>query len=251
MSIQIVIAVLVVITAATGATAGETVTFKGEDQETVTGRLTKPGGKGPFPAVILLHGLDGLSKHYDVWAERLSSWGYVALQIDSIGPSEKSSLNNLPSKKAEDFCAAKQYLTSLPFVDDKRIGEIAWSQRGASALVAFCARNVAIKRENASRATVAFYPYCYKSLFHLDSPILILIGDQDDWCPAALCKERMPSGKTRHEIILKVYPGAHHGFDGVGVDENYRGHRLQYNPAAAADAILQVKNFFAKHLKEK
>lgn len=184
MSIQIVIGVLVVITTVTGETAGDTVTFKGEDQETVTGRLTKPEGNGPFPAIVLLHGFDGMSKHYDAWAQRLSSWGYVALQIDSIGPSEKSSLNNLPSKKAEDFCAAKQYLTNLPFVDDKRIGAIALSQRGASALVAFCARNVTTKRENAFRATVAFYPYCYKSLFHLDSPILILIGDQDDWCPA-------------------------------------------------------------------
>lgn len=57
-----------------------------------------------------------MNKHYDAWAQRLSSWGYVALQIDSIGSSEKSSLNNLPSKKAEDFCAAKQYLTNLPFV---------------------------------------------------------------------------------------------------------------------------------------
>jgi len=251
MSIQIVIVVLMVITTAAGATAADMVTFKGEDQEAVTGRLTKPEGNGPFSAIVLLHGIDGMGKHYDAWAQRLASWGYVALQIDSIGPSEKSSLDNLPSKKAEDFCAAKQYLAGLPFVDNKRIGSIAWSQRGASALVAFCARNAAIKRENAFRATVAFYPYCYKSLFHLDSPILILIGDQDHWCPAALCKERIPSGKTPHEITLKVYPGAYHCFDGVGVNENYRGHRLRYNPAAAADATLQVKNFFAKHLKEK
>jgi dienelactone hydrolase len=249
MSIQFVIAALLVISTVVPASSAEIVTFKSEDQETVTGRLTKPEGNGPFPAVVLLHGSYGFDKNYDVWAQRLGSWGYVALQIDSMGLREKSSLSNLPSKKAEDFCAARQYLAALPFVDDKRIGAMAWSRRGASALVAFCARNVALKRENPFKAAVAFYPYCYQSLFRLDSPILILIGEQDDWCPAALCKERIPSGKTLHEIILKIYPGAYHCFDGEGVNENYRGHRLQYNPSAAADAVVRVKTFLAKHLK--
>ncbi len=249
MSIQILIAALLLISTVIPAFSGDIVTFKGLDDEIVTGRLTKPDGNGPFPAVILLQGSHGFDKHYKVWAERLTSWGYVAFQMDSIGPGEKSSLSNLPSKRVEDFCTAKQYLGGLPFLDDKRIGVMAWSQRGASALVAFCARNLALKRENPIRVTVAFYPYCYKSLFRLDSPVLILIGEQDDWCPAALCKERIPSGKTPHEIILKVYPDAYHCFDGQGAEGNYMGHRLQYNPAAAADAITQVKMFLAKHLK--
>jgi dienelactone hydrolase len=250
MARQMIIALLVV-SISIPAFSADVVTFKGLDNEIVTGRLTKPDGKGPFPGVVLLHGSHGFDKHYDVWAERLTSWGYVTLQMDSIGPAEKSSLSTLPSKRAEDFCSAKLYLNNLPFVDNSRIGAIAWSQRGSSSLVAFCARNVALKQENPFRATVAFYPYCFNSLFRLDSPLLILIGEQDDWCPAALCKERIPSGKTPHEIILKVYPDAYHCFDGEGVDGNYMGHRLQYNPAVTADAIAQVKAFLAKHLKEK
>jgi dienelactone hydrolase len=251
MSIQIVMAALLLISTVIPAFSADIVTFKGSDDEVVTGRLTKPDGNGPFPAVVLLHGSHGFDKHYDVWAERLGSWGYVALQMDSIGPGEKSSLSSLPSKRAEDFCAAKQHLTGLPFVDNKRIGVMAWSQRGASALAAFCTRNLALKRENPFRVTVVFYPYCYKSLFRLDSPVLILIGEQDDWCPAALCEERIPVGKTPYEIILKVYPGAYHCFDGEGVNRNYMGHRLQHDPVAAADAIAQVKMFLAKYLKEK
>ncbi len=249
MSIQIVIAALLVISIVIPAFSAEMVTFKGQDQEVVTGRLTKPDGNGSFPAVILLHGSHGFDKHYDVWAERLGSWGYVSLQMDSIGPAEKSSLSSLPSKRAEDFCAAKSYLFGLPFVDIKRIGVMAWSQRGASSLVAFCARNLALKQENPFRVAVAFYPYCYKSLFRLDSPVLVLIGELDDWCPAALCKERIPSGKTPHETILKVYPGAYHCFDGEGANGDYMGHRLQYNPAASADSIVQVKAFLTKHMK--
>jgi len=58
----------------------------------------------------------------------------------------------------------------------------------------------------------------------------------------------MPSGKTTHEIILKVYPQAYHGFD-FEVDTSKEGHRLLYNQAAANDAIEQVRNFLAKYLK--
>jgi len=59
----------------------------------------------------------------------------------------------------------------------------------------------------------------------------------------------MPSGKTTHEVSLKVYPQAHHGFDFEGLDADREGHRLLYNQAAANDAIEQVRKFFEKHLK--
>ena len=57
------------------------------------------------------------------------------------------------------------------------------------------------KRENAFRATVAFYPNCYESLFHLDSPILILIGDQDDWGPAEESVSSLFVGVTNSILI--------------------------------------------------
>ncbi len=79
---------------------------------------------------------------------------------------------------------------------------------------------------------------------------MILVGDLDNWCPAALCQMKMPSGKPAHEVILKIYPGAYHGFDWQGVDEvrNQR-FRLLYDPKATADAIIQVREFLAKHMK--
>lgn len=60
---------------------------------------------------------------------------------------------------------------------------------------------------------------------------------------------RMRSGQTEPEVILKIYPDSHHAFDGEGVDMVVAGHRLLYNPMAAADAIVQVKEFLIKHLK--
>jgi dienelactone hydrolase len=82
-----------------------------------------------------------------------------------------------------------------------------------------------------------------------NAPLLILSGEVDDWCPAALCQKNMPSGKAIQEITLKVYPGAYHGFDMEGIDFKVQGLRVLYNPEALTDSKIQVKEFLEKHMK--
>ena len=41
---------------------------------------------GPYPAVVVLHGCGGISSHSTGIADRLGSWGYVALAVDSLSP---------------------------------------------------------------------------------------------------------------------------------------------------------------------
>ena len=115
-------------------------TFKGKEQKIVAAKLMMPQTKGTFPTMILLHGCLGFDKHYDAWAERLASWGYVTLQIDSFGPRGKLSICRVPSERAQDLCDAESYLSGFPFVDQKRIGVMAWSQAAASTLASFCVR---------------------------------------------------------------------------------------------------------------
>ncbi len=97
------------------------------------------------------------------------------------------------------------------------------------------------------KAAVAFHPYCGKFLDNLSSPLLILIGEKNDW-GALNCSSFMPSKPAKHEVTLKVYPGAYHEFDWKGKDEVHKGHRILYDPVAAGDTIFQVKNFLAKYL---
>jgi dienelactone hydrolase len=251
MSVQIFVAALMVILTAAPAFSSEMVTIEGAGKDTFVASLTKPDGKGTFPAIILLHGSIGFDKHYDDWAARLASWGYVALLLDGFGSRGHSPFLDPPSTLAKDICYAKSYLSELPFVDPERIGVIGWSQRGASALATLCVRFPSVQKEHPFRAVVAFYPYCFRALADLDFPLLILIGELDDKCPVALCLERMPHKGTENEVILKVYPGAYHGFDIEGIDTSYMDHRYRYNSRAAADSIIQVKTFLAKHLKKK
>jgi dienelactone hydrolase len=252
--------------------AAEDISFKGTtkiasgDLITLRGKLTKPQGDGPFPAVVLMHGCAGIGKPNDEWANKLASWGYVALEVDSLGPRGESDICaniwKLPFHiRAYDAYDAKSYLSGLPFVDRKRIGLMGWSHGGCGTLASVSRSNYATfaafvttnleppERNDLFRAAVALYPFCIGQLDDSNAPLLILIGELDTWCPAALCKMKMPSGKTANEVLLKIYPGAYHGFDYEGVDVVKGKHRVAYNPDAFADSIVRVKEFLAKYLE--
>ena len=49
------------------------------------GLLRKPTGRGPFPAVIIVTGCAERDSFQPQWSDDLSGWGYVTLQIDSLG----------------------------------------------------------------------------------------------------------------------------------------------------------------------
>ncbi len=254
--------VLLVVAAAFPAGAFENVKFKSTDpafgvrEPILSGKLHRPAGKGPFPAVVLLHGCGGMTKRDRTWAERLAGWGFVALIVDSFTPRgysrvcDNRDLNQyLVPRRVRDAYDAKAYLAGLPLVNPDRIGVMGWSHGGSIVL-----QTVKASHESPFKAAVAFYPFCDFSLNNLNAPLLILTGGSDDWCPAARCTEKLPPADQRtSEVIIKVYPGAHHGFDSEGADSYVRGatgvHRVAYNAEAAADASRMVKEYFEKHLK--
>ena len=46
------------------------------------------------------------------------------------------------------------------------------------------------------------------------SPILILIGEKDDWTPAEPCRNLTHAARAAgYPVAIKIYPGAHHSFD--------------------------------------
>jgi len=223
----------------------------------LTGRMKKPEGDGPFPAVVLLHGCGGISPRRDHrWAERLTGWGYVTLQVDSftargiasVCTASGSDAADIRAKRVTDAYDAKRYLAGLPFVDKSRIAVMGWSHGGTITL-----ETLYLKKDDPFRAAVALYPSCRRTLAGLNAPLLILIGEADDWTPAGRCTIAMPQEGTEFTVSLKVYPGAHHGFDTPGANTNVSGsrgsiHHLQYDPKAVEDAVVRVKAYFEKYL---
>jgi len=191
--------------------------------------LLTPQGGGPFPAVVVMHGCDGVSAHTRAWAQRLVGWGYAALIIDSFRPRGMSNvcsqpLNVPPLTRAGDAVAAKAYLQSLPNIAKARIGLIGFSHGGWAALTA----------AGSFTAVVAYYPWCSGQV---PANTLVLIGSADDWTPSQRC-----SGGN-----VKVYSGATHAFD-ANVNATYLGHRMVHDAGAASDAEDRTRQFFAARL---
>ncbi len=103
--------------------------------------LLTPQGTGPFPAVVVMHGCDGVNENTRRWAGRLVGWGYAALIVDSFRWRGLSNIcgnaGALPaSVRAHDATAAKNYLRSLPNIAKGRIGLIGFSHGAGAALAA-------------------------------------------------------------------------------------------------------------------
>jgi dienelactone hydrolase len=106
------------------------------------------------------------------------------------------------------------------------------------------------------KGAVAYYPFCQPQ-FDRDVavPLLILIGDKDDWTSAESCRKLQAAGFARPELVQAIYyPNAYHSFDSKLSDRTLvvadgKSHRLAYDPAAAPDAEARTKAFFDKLLR--
>jgi dienelactone hydrolase len=89
------------------------------------------------------------------------------------------------------------------------------------------------------------------------APVLLLVGEADDWTPAPPCAEL--AARTGDALLeLRLYPGAHHDFDapdmklrvrsGVGATASGTA-TLGTDPAAREDALRRVPAFLAARLK--
>ena len=238
-------------------TSGTKISFPLNSSQNLTGNLTKPESNGPFPAVILLHGCGGGQYNISNWEDILVKEGYVTFAVDSLGPRGISSNCSSPQEKptfmdrVSDAFAARHYLETLPLIDKERIAVMGFSHGGVTALIMALYPSA----EKPFKEIIAFYPYCFPidlSNKTLTSPLMILIGDKDDWCPSKLCKAYPEILKgLNNEIVLKVYPGAHHAFDKtVPGLTSYAGHTMGRDERALADSIVMVKNYLRKYLKE-
>jgi len=213
---------------------------------------SRSNGGGPFPAVVVLHGCIGTTGHFAGIADLLSSWGYVALAVDSLGPRGIS--NRCGSggiEQAFDAYAALRYLSQLDFVDPARVAVLGESLGGYAALYAVERDMAARDFAERFRAAIVYYPDCGFPAASMTAPTLILIGEADEASPVERCREMVaharPDGAP---IALTVYPGVHHNFDVAQLvpGVRYFGHWLEYNEPAAKDAAEKTRAFLATHL---
>lgn len=219
--------------------------------------LFPPNGRATAAAIVVLHGCDGLAPHYRQWAQRLAEWGYAALLIDSFRPRGFTQVCNQgqlvpPEVQARDAFDGAAYLHAAPQVQAQRVGVVGFSHGGWAILKAVLAGLVRRPDEPAFTAAVAYYPGCDPRDppgHSLETDTLILIGDADDWTPAARCERWRDAVQLNgHTLQTKVYPGARHAFDAPRPLHFFAGHYLGQDPAAFADSLVETRRFFDQRL---
>lgn len=207
----------------------------------LVGELYRPAGNGPFPAIISLHGCAGRSPKSveDAGAARFVELGYVVLVVDSFSTRgiRMSCSGETPAiDRVMDAYGGLAFLAGLPFVYPDRIAVVGYSQGAMTALSAVALEGVRTVFDQKFKAAIAYYPLCAGRDGSFAVPTVILVGEKDDWTPAAECTRMMAmrSGDGA-DVKLVVYRDAYHGFNGRSLRDHPRtllGHHLEYNEAA-------------------
>lgn len=237
--------------------------------------LFKPEGKGPFPAVVAVHGCGGLAgpsgpvqPQYRMWSDFLVKAGYAVLLPDSYGSRDLGSQCRVRERpvrasrdRVADIAAARRWLLAQPWIRQDRISLLGWSN-GSNSLL-WAVRPPMSGRDGAPdfRSAVAFYPDCRRNsrlAWSTRVPTLILIGAEDDWSPAKDCQQMVDGAKGRSALArIIVYPDAYQNFDrenlplqertGMATSRDGSGRvHIGSNAGARADAMKRTVEWLAQ-----
>jgi dienelactone hydrolase len=231
--------------------------------------------------LVFLHGCGGLfsrmtgliDKREREWAGHLTQRGYAVLMVDSFGPRAQGEMCSQHGfnrenylKRPRDAYGALAFLQAQDWVRADRVGLIGWSEGGGAVLFAIRAQSPGHPPrlpQGDFRAAVAFYPASCserrQDAWTSTIPLLVLVGAEDVWTPAAPCKELLDAAAKRGTTIeMQIYPGAYHDFDRADTPRrelpDYRTAAgvvpiVATDPAARQDAFSRVPGFLDRYLK--
>jgi carboxymethylenebutenolidase len=229
------------------AADGKPVSYKSGD-EIVNGMVYTPAGKGPFPAIIVIHEWWGLNDWVKEQASKLSDQGYVALAVDLYRGKVATSpdmahelMRGVPEDRAKrDLSAAFDYLAAQSNVKKDRVASIGWCMGGGYSL------DVALL-EPTLAATVINYGHLATdadALKKINAPILGNFGGQDRGIsPDDVKKFQQSLQQLGKKADIKIYPDAGHAFENSNNKQGYRADD-------AADAWKRTVDFLAANLKK-
>lgn len=241
----------------TAGNAEETITYPGYAPETIadiyqgkwsvsrvelSGELHLPAeGNGPFPVVILQHGSGHplyLNAWWDIAIPALLDSGigaFVANSYDgrSIGGTSGDQRKLSKAARIVDALMALKSLSAHPGVDPARVGVTGYSFGGIVAIETADRRTVeaVLGKKLKFAAHLPVYPSCgsHRALIDMTgSPMLFLVGREDDYTPAPFCEAYIPKLQAAGvPAAIKVYPDAGHGF--VKVQDRYLSKAATFN----------------------
>jgi len=211
-------------------------------KDSVSAWLVVPEGKGPFPAVMVIHEWWGLTDWVKEGAEKLAKEGYVTLAIDlyrgkvaaSSDVAHELSRGVPEDRAARDLKAAFAYLKARTDVVPGKIGSIGWCMGGGYSLEAA----VTIPELHACVVCYGRLVTDSSAIAGINASVLGIFGGNDKGIPSesALDFESAAKGMKKN-VSVTVYPDAGHAFMNPGNAAGYR-------EADARDAWKRILAFF-------
>ncbi|HUK31883.1 MAG TPA: dienelactone hydrolase family protein [Candidatus Acidoferrum sp.] len=258
--------------ASTDATAINFSSLDTSQPHNVSGTLYMPVNcSGPCPAVVLIHGTNGIDQRGELYREPILSAGIAIFEVDFKtgiykGPTDRPSPDAfLPMA----FAALKQ-LRKLPSIDPERIGIMGFSLGGNISLRTAIESNVKewMGNDKGFIAFATFYPVSKPIIKELEKkgtkltggPIIVFYGTNDSYGEGTAVPElkSLLATKFNFQLITVEYAGATHAFNLNAPDMNYfdpaaihmRGH-TSWDPEAANDSIPKLVAFLRENVAGK
>ena len=194
--------------------------------------------------------MEKFKRRYDEAQKRLVELGFVTLRVNSLAARNETNCRQamlFPSEGTGDIYIAVEYLLQQPFVKKEALNIIGWSWGGAATLLALTPPD---SQKSIPFATVVVYfPACkWVSSWDSDVPVLILGGSLDNIAPFSQCEALFSTLPKRDKLTIRVYEGAHHGFDNPALPaEKQSGFGTTgYNETAAKSAWIEVSKFLKR-----
>ena len=223
------------------------VEYQSGDGTDIGGYLARPEGKGPFPAVLMIHEWWGLNQDVTILADALAREGFIVLAPDALRgdlatsvPAAIALSSRTPKEQiATDLDGAIVFLRNHPDVDASRIGTMGFCFGGRESM------RLGIRTDGLA-AVVTLYGSSLvvdpEKLGFLGSagPVLGIFGEKDSSIPLREVERFTDALNTvGAESTITVYPDVGHAFVKSSTYQN---------DEAAGKAWNQVVDFFKQTL---
>jgi carboxymethylenebutenolidase len=220
---------------------------------TLRGYLAIPSTPGPWPGVVVVHEIFGLTDDIRAQADRFAAAGYLALAPDLFAwaSTPRCLMATLKAstvghgRALDDLEAARDFLAHR---DDcsGRVGVIGFCLGGGLAML------LAPKGFAASSVNYGHLPRDPQMRLAGACPVVASYGAKDIQLKGAAAKLDSVLAQLDIERDVKEYPNAKHGFlfphtsRGSSLSEPWM---VQYDADAADDAWQRIFEFFDRHLR--
>ncbi len=217
----------------------------GGNSGNLRGYLVQPAGKGPFPAVLVIHENRGLNPYIEDVARRVAVEGFLALAPDGLSPAGGYPGNDDDGRELQAKLDQARLRTDM--LNSARYLKSHKSSTGKLGVTGFCwgggtTNFLAVALGADMHAGVPFYGAAPETagVPKIKAPLLIQYAESDP-----RINEMWPS----YQAALKaagvphqayIYPGTQHGF--------HNNSTPRYNEAAAKLAWERSIAFFKKNL---